>query len=872
MPRLNKCLYVKVLWTAMLSAIPLAVAAMGTDAPRLPTTYVPAFYHVPSLTGGIVGSDGGNSGTHRPGAPIPAKDLEGVSVTASLYSPSNQASSNLDEQDKNGGRCSGNYVGMPIDVSKGTKLETYPLFSVPGEMALSYVLYYNTSPFHSWFSSFDYSLTTSALCQIGTQLSCTLVSRPDGSLLKFFGGPKSTTYSATAGSVATLTRDEGSGNYTLRDENATTQVYSSAGKILSVTNASGIGWTFSYNANGYRVTHTNGTFVDVINGPLVSTQAPGGGYYRSQVTTVKDPAGNAYVITRNNGSFANDEIKVASIALPGTPATLLSFKYALYTPGTNVIGNSLMTELDINGVPYSYTSYMDNASSPYHQWANGTYLADGSDFVSVLYGTDSQGHLTGVVTNPLGHNAKNTYAGINGQLTSVSNDAMASCGATVASRAYDNRGNLSQTIDNNGNVHTYSYAANGQLQTETEASGTAVARTTDYTWDQNAQLNRLLSVTIRGLRRTAYSYNEKNRLASIAVTNLTGNGNANQTLTTTYNYNLYGNGTVQSMTVVRPSPNGSDTTTVQYDNYGNLTSETNGLGQRTIYTNYNALGQVGYVQGPNGNVTEYTYDARGRIATQTTHPNGTTATWAYAYDGFGLPASITGPDGQVTTWTRDARMWVSRITHNDKDGTSNETFDYDASGNVLQRTVARGGAVGLMETFHYDALGRLYQKVGQSGQTLTYAYDGNGNPLSAANAMGHTIVYQYDALNRVTQQAESGGASLPIPPTIGSINLPGEVWAATGSVSNPYTVSWNSAPYATDYVLQEQADDGDWVTVQSGSNISWSASGKPKGVYSYRVQACDATGCSAWSPAGTFVVNGPNPELPAILQIVLDSP
>jgi YD repeat-containing protein len=465
----------------------------------------------------------------------------------------------LPELDKNGGTCSGNYVGMPIDVSKGVKLETYPLFSLPGEMGLEYTLYYNTSPLYSWFSNFDYSIATAVLCEQGTQLTCTVVSRPDGSLLKFYGGPKSTTYRSVVGSVATLTRDVGTGNYTFRDENATTQVYSSAGKILSITNASGISWTFSYNTNGYRVTHTNGTFVNVIDGPIVSTAALGGGYYTSQVTTIKDPAGNAYVITRDNGMVSNGEREVASIALPGTPATTLSFKYKSYGPSSERTATSLMTEMDINGAPYSYTSYVEDASSPYYMWANATYFADGSNLVSVLYGTDGQGHLTGIVTNPLGHSAKNTYAGINGQLTSVGNDAVASCGATIASRAYDSNGNLTQTVDNNGNLHTYRYAANGQLQTETEAAGTSIARTTNYVWDPNGQLNRLLSVTVEGLKRTAYSYNERNRIASVAVTNLSSNGYTNETLTTTYNYAYYGNGMVQTMWVTRPSPNGSDT-------------------------------------------------------------------------------------------------------------------------------------------------------------------------------------------------------------------------------------------------------------------------------------------------------------------------
>jgi len=152
------------------------------------------------------------------------------------------------------------------------------------------------------------------------------------------------------------------------------------------------------------------------------------------------------------------------------------------------------------------------------------------------------------------------------------------------------------------------------------------------------------------------------------------------------------------------------------------------------------LGEPGHVAGPNGDATDFTYDARGHILTKTTYPNGTAATWNYAYDAFGLLYTLTGPDGQVTTWNRNpSSMRVSTVTHNDKDGLSTDGYSYDANGDVIERTMSRGGVVALDEIAHYDALGRIYQRVGQHGQSITYAYDGNGNPLSITNAVGHTV-------------------------------------------------------------------------------------------------------------------------------------
>lgn len=734
--------------------------------------------------------------------------------------------------DRSGGA---NNPGRPIQVNTGTKYETYPLFQLPGEMGLSYTLYYNTSVVGAWFSNLDYRLDL--YCSTQDQGICKQVTyyKPDGSTLIFSGNPGVGPFTEQGGGgLATLTYNASTAMYTLHDEDGTTKTFSAAdSQIKSIVDASGVGWTIGYTtANSittYTVTHTSGQSYSVTE--------------TGSQTSVTDPAGNVYVIVPGTTS--------SSITLPGIPATVIGFKY---DPTVH-----RLSEVDYNGVPYDYTTYITNTADPHYAWANANYKADNTEGVYLSYSTDSAGNVEAQITNSLGHQTTQTYDGTNGSggaynglLTLISDTAVTTCGATTHGRSYDANGNLSETIDNNGNIHTYTYALNGQLQTETEAYGTPIARTTNYVWDPNQQLNRLLSKTVVGWAETSYTYNAQNRLASVSITNLTGNGASNQTLTTNYSYALYSNGMVQTMTVAHPSPNGSDTDTYTYDVLGNLTSQSNGLGQTTTYSNYTALGLVGHVVGPNGDAIDYTYDARGRLATKTTHPSGTAATWTYTYDGFGLLYIQTGPDGQVTTWNRDpSSMRVTSITHNDKDGTSTESFGYDANGDVIQHSITRSGTVGLAETYHYDALGRVYQKIGQNGQSLTYAYDGNGNVLSTADAVGHTISYQYDALNRVTQKTESGGASPAMPTTAPTLNVPST--SSTGG----YTVSWNSITGATYYLLQEQVNSGSWMTVQNSASISWSPTNKVNNAYGYRVGACNATGCGPWSNVGTITVSVP---------------
>lgn len=706
---------------------------------------------------------------------------------------------------------------------------------MPGEMGLKYERYYTNG---SWKNSLDYRLDLG--CAEKDNCLRVTLHRPDGSSIDFKGNPLSRygDFPEVGGDgLATLTHNA-DGTFVLHDEDATTQVYDDGyGELESIKNASGVGWTLdrsSYTINyTLTVTHTSGRKMTI-----VQTLQPDGS---SVKRTLTDPAGNTYV-------YLIESSGLTSVTLPGSPATVIGYKY----------GNGQLTEVDINGVPYELTTYLNGR-------VLSNRMSDGKQQTTIQYATDANGVLTATITNPLGHKSTHVYAGVDpnsgtGLLTSVSDDAVADCGSTVNTRAYDVNGNLAKTIDNNGIVHTYRYATNGQLQSETEAYGTTLARTTNYVWDPNVQLNRLLSITIEGWSKTSYTYDAKNHLASVATTNLSPNGVPGQTFTTTYRYTYYFNGMIRTLSTTHPSPNNSDVDVFNYDMRGNLTSVTNGLGQTTSYQNYNDLGEVGRIRGPNGDITDFTYDARGRMVTKVARSSTGMATWKYTYDGFGLLHTLTASDGEVTTWNRNAVMQVTSITHNDKDGTSTEHFGYNANGDVNSHETYRGGDTGFSETIRYDALGRVYQKLGMHGQMLTYAYDGNGNVLSVTNAAGHVTSYQYDALNRVTKVIESGGASTPLP------SVPALTAPATSSTGS-YTLTWTAVSGATSYVLQQLVSGGSWSSVTSGVALSWNVTGQGNGSYSYRVQACNAAGCGAWSNVGITTVT-----LPPVVAPVLNAP
>lgn len=675
-----------------------------------------------------------------------------------MFSPVSVTASAQPKNSKSNGKKDS--AGEPIEISTGTKYSSHTDFALPGEMGLKYIRYYRSHG--GWTNNTDYSLDTDC----GGVDNCfhVTLNRPDGSSVKF-GGPPGTVgnYPERGGGGLATLAGNADGSYTLHDEDATTQTYDANGQLLSIKDASGIGWTLTHSYDGQtstwttRVTHTDGQSMTITKQNVLTNNL-----LTSTNTTVTDPAGNIYSGVENLTAPYGE-----TVTLPGSPATVTIYDKA---------ASAGKSETDINGVPYGYSTYInyDFGNGAYQTLENGTQMVDGSQATSITYAFPSGGQ-TSTITNALGHVSTNQYNeahDLNGtyyyQLASVSDPAVVDGPSTTQTRSYDSNGNLTKTVDDDGVAHTYSYAVNGQLQSETEAYGTSVARKTDYVWDPNQQLNRLTSVTVEGLLETSYTYNAQNRVASIMRTNLAAVGTANQSLTTTYAYTLYGNGMVQTETVTAPSPNGTARVTTNYDTLDNVTSVVDGLGHTTTFTGYNALGQPGHITGPNGDVTDFTYDARGRIATKTTHPYstpsnpaGTPLTWTYTYDGFGLLAqtSVNYAGGGTTTWTRNAYMQVTSVTHTDKDGTSTESFTYDANGDVTSDVVARGSDVGKSTSTVYDALGRVYQRKGANGQVLTYAYDGNGNVLSVTDALGHKTSYQYDALNRVTKMVDANGGT-----------------------------------------------------------------------------------------------------------------
>ena len=324
---------------------------------------------------------------------------------------------------------------------------------------------------------------------------------------------------------------------------------------------------------------------------------------------------------------------------------------------------------------------------------------------------------------------------------------------------------LSET-DPLGNTTTYSYdALNRPLQQSVNGHELGPV------YDQAG--NVISDTDLQNGYVTEYFYNARNELTEFiqpnAATGATGGGPV-----TTYTYDLAGNMTSETdplgnvttygydadgnqTSVSEPSPTTpgetGPTTTYTYDLAGNLLTTTSPL-PSDYWQDENSQGETA--------VTTNTYDQANNLLS-TTDPDGNTT--SYTYDALGNMLSLTDPDGNTTAWTYNhlgqetSQNQVVALGYN-PDGsiqttTATSRYFYDADGNLTTSIDADGRAI----TYAYDHLGQetgetWYDASGNVSGTVSYGYDLAGDMTSAANTADGSHVanysYYYDTTGDVT--------------------------------------------------------------------------------------------------------------------------
>lgn len=97
------------------------------------------------------------------------------------------------------------------------------------------------------------------------------------------------------------------------------------------------------------------------------------------------------------------------------------------------------------------------------------------------------------------------------------------------------------------------------------------------------------------------------------------------------------------------------------------------------------------------------------------------------------------------------------------------------------------------------------------------------------------------------------------PSAVPTVNVPGT------SENGDYVVGWTSVASASSYRLEESVNGGGWSHLQTTADTTKSFVGKDGGTYSYRVAACNISGCGGFGSAAAVSVSG-IPAVPTMLK------
>lgn len=333
------------------------------------------------------------------------------------------------------------------------------------------------------------------------------------------------------------------------------------------------------------------------------------------------------------------------------------------------------------------------------------------------------------------------------------------------SRVYNQLGQLQTQADAQANPTDFTYDANGNTDTVTDA----LDRVTDNNYDPLNRLSRTLQ-DVGGINaETQFQYDVQDNLTQ--VTDPKG-------LNTSYTYNGLGDLTQLA------SPD-TGTTVYTYDSAGNRATQTDARNQTSTYS-YDALNRltgivyatsslnVGYTYDTTQTAcqsgetfstgrltqltdasgsTQYCYDRFGNLVRKVQTTNGLALTVRYAYTLAGQLSSVTYPDGAVATYTRDAQGRTTQVNVQ-RAGAASEVLlnqaSYHPFGPVAGWTYGNGRQ--LLRPLNQNYQPTAIQDTGVGGLSVGFQYDpiGNLTQLTPAASVTPLVKFDYDALSRLT--------------------------------------------------------------------------------------------------------------------------
>lgn len=659
----------------------------------------------------------------------------------------------------------------PVNTATGnfTHAETDLSIAARG-IPLLFSRYYNSRDSYSgplgpgWSHTYDITLTQNS--------SIVTIKWADGRVDRYSDRGNNTFMSIYEGVHDTLTRDQGTGVWTVQRKDLSAHKFTAAGKLSSIADRNGNTLTCAYDSYGnladvrdaserhltlfydkgllvelrdpigraVRFRHTNGrltSVTDVLGHTIQYTYDAGG-----RLSTIIDQRG----VTTVTNIYDADGRVVEQRDGRSTPNY---FTYNTPNPGdttlTDALGHSIVhTHQDflLKRITYPNSSTIEYA---YDGLQNRTSIKDRNGH-TVHFVYDARGNVTRTTAPDGGITTLEYTDNRFPDLPTRKTDAV----GKVMDWSYDAKGNLLTERRAVGTPSqcqkSWTYNSWGQVATSTDERN-AVTRFTYYT---SSGLRQGLLMSVQDALGWVTNYNYDNLWRRTQVIDARGGSS----FATTYTYD---NG--DRLTSITGPPVGDPAQaivrTYQYDSIGNRTQITDGSGNIRTYE-YDENSNLRFVREPLGRTTEYRYDALNRKAA-TIDPNGHETD--YAYDVMGNMISTTrkmyGDGGDLlTTYTYDPHGNMLAVVDPSSRTT---TYSYDA----MHRRVSQTDDLGNQWEWQYDAMGRVIASIDPMEHPSAYAYDDLGRLVGVTvwNDQGQPEMnsYRYDAVGNLTQITDAGG-------------------------------------------------------------------------------------------------------------------
>ncbi|MBI5055220.1 MAG: RHS domain-containing protein [Nitrospirae bacterium] len=482
------------------------------------------------------------------------------------------------------------------------------------------------------------------------------------------------------------------------DGHRTIFTYDTINRLTRTTDAAGSSTNYTYDAEGNM---TSMIIRDDLNNIITLESYTYDGHNRLTRTTHADGTnteqghdalGNVLTKRDENGNVTTNAYDALNrlVSVTDTNSGVTSYTYDKR--------NNLTSITDANGnvTTYTYDNLNRLISNTSPDTGTTTYTFDASG--NMITKTDANGTAT-------------TYAydALNRQTATQFPDSIQNIAYT-----YDNclngKGRLCMMTDPSGTTW-YDYDKMGRVTKETRKVNNIIYRT-EYTYDLNGNV---LTITYPGGRMITYTYNQLNKVVSIAETYL----GVTRTLVSNISYQpfgdivsmMYGNGIV---------------TTKAYDNRNLLNSLSIGM-----------LKQFSYSRDSNGNITAitdvlnpsqskaYTYDPLNRLA----NAAGSWGSLNYSYDGVGNRQTETTSTGS-SSYSYTANKLTSVL------GEKTFNFSYDNNGSTVSENSRQ---------FIYNQNQRLTRVTDTGAVLAEYIYNSKGQRIKkCAGNVTPCTVYHYD--------------------------------------------------------------------------------------------------------------------------------